>query len=155
MALSVSIICIGKAASLYSPVYEHYQQIIKPFASVSIQWIKSPGGSYADVKQLIERESRLLSSKWTSQAYPVVLAPDGKLFDTNTYSTWIGRHRSAGRHLVFTVGGAYGLSETVKKQAKETISLSSLTMCHTLAVAVLMEQTYRALTILNGYPYHK
>jgi 23S rRNA (pseudouridine1915-N3)-methyltransferase len=155
MAFSISILCIGKVSPVYSSVYDHYQKLIRPFSPIEFQWLKSPGGSYADPNQLIEREGDLLCKRIPSGSYPVALTPEGTSYESLSFSRWIGKHREAGHPLIFIVGGAYGLSNRAKKMAKETLSLSSLTLCHTLTIGVLMEQVYRALTILARYPYHK
>ena len=55
----------------------------------------------------------------------------------------------------FVVGGPDGLEESVKKDAALTLRLSSLTLPHALAQVVLLEQIYRAATILTGHPYHR
>ena len=56
--------------------------------------------------------------------------------------------------LVFAVGPADGFSEAVRNVAQHTISLGSMTLAHELARVVLLEQIYRAFTILKGHPYH-
>ena len=55
----------------------------------------------------------------------------------------------------FVIGGAEGLDENVKKDAKLLLRLSTLTLPHALAQVVLLEQIYRAATILTGHPYHR
>ncbi|MGH8692401.1 MAG: 23S rRNA (pseudouridine(1915)-N(3))-methyltransferase RlmH [Burkholderiales bacterium] len=59
------------------------------------------------------------------------------------------------RETVFVIGGADGLDESVKKGAAVLLRLSSLTLPHALAQVVLLEQIYRAATILTGHPYHR
>jgi 23S rRNA (pseudouridine1915-N3)-methyltransferase len=55
----------------------------------------------------------------------------------------------------FVIGGPDGLDEKVKKQAAMLLRLSSLTLPHALAQVVLLEQIYRAATLLTGHPYHR
>lgn len=58
------------------------------------------------------------------------------------------------RDVVFVVGGAYGLDDRVRQRADLVLSLSQLTFPHQLVRVVLVEQLYRALTIIKGLPYH-
>jgi 23S rRNA (pseudouridine1915-N3)-methyltransferase len=55
----------------------------------------------------------------------------------------------------FVIGGPEGLGESVKKDAALLLRLSSLTLPHALAQVVLLEQIYRAATLLTGHPYHR
>ena len=55
----------------------------------------------------------------------------------------------------FVIGGPDGLDEKVKKEAAMLLRLSSLTLPHALAQVVLLEQIYRAATLLTGHPYHR
>ncbi|MFO0417194.1 MAG: 23S rRNA (pseudouridine(1915)-N(3))-methyltransferase RlmH [Pseudomonadota bacterium] len=57
--------------------------------------------------------------------------------------------------MVFVIGGAYGFSEKVRQRADYVLSLSSLTMPHQFARLVLVEQIYRAHTLMRGVAYHK
>jgi 23S rRNA (pseudouridine1915-N3)-methyltransferase len=56
--------------------------------------------------------------------------------------------------LVFVIGGAYGVSEAVKKAADRQVSLSAMTFTHQMARLFLLEQLYRGLSILRNEPYH-
>ena len=55
----------------------------------------------------------------------------------------------------FVIGGPDGLDEKIKKEAAMLLRLSSLTLPHALAQVVLLEQIYRAATLLTGHPYHR
>jgi 23S rRNA (pseudouridine1915-N3)-methyltransferase len=66
-------------------------------------------------------------------------------------SVWQAR----GQDLALLVGGAEGLAPSVMERAQERLALSRLTLPHRLARLVLLEQLYRAATILRGEPYHK
>ena len=58
------------------------------------------------------------------------------------------------QEVVFLIGGAYGLSDAVKQRVDMTLSLSAMTMTHQMARLLLVEQLYRAMTILRNEPYH-
>lgn len=80
----------------------------------------------------------------------------GKAFDTKSLAAAISDSRSEGqvKQLVFVVGGSYGLSDDERKQADRLWSLSPLTLAGDVAWVVLIEQIYRAFTVLEGHPYH-
>jgi 23S rRNA (pseudouridine1915-N3)-methyltransferase len=63
--------------------------------------------------------------------------------------------RLLGEETAFVIGGADGLPEPYKKKAHLLLRLSSLTLPHALAQVVLLEQIYRAATLLTGHPYHR
>jgi 23S rRNA (pseudouridine1915-N3)-methyltransferase len=60
----------------------------------------------------------------------------------------------AGRPIAFAIGGADGHSDAVRQRAGRTIAFGRITMAHRLVRVVLLEQLYRAFTILRGHPYH-
>ncbi|HAJ79150.1 MAG TPA: hypothetical protein DCO75_05205, partial [Fibrobacteres bacterium] len=80
---------------------------------------------------------------------------EGKLMESLRFATWIESFLTSHRSPVFNIGGAFGLSSNIKKECKEIISLSPLTLPHKLCMLVLIEQIYRAFTILHNHPYHK
>lgn len=86
----------------------------------------------------------------------VLLNETGKQLDSPQFATWFRslQERST-RELVFLCGGAEGFPEHLREAAGQLLSLSNLTMSHELARVVLVEQIYRAFTILAGHPYAK
>jgi 23S rRNA (pseudouridine1915-N3)-methyltransferase len=85
----------------------------------------------------------------------ILLAAGGRPRSTEDLASMIARALSGGRgRLVFAVGGPYGLGERVEAEADEKLSLGPMTLPHELARVVLLEQIYRALTIVKGLPYH-
>ncbi len=65
------------------------------------------------------------------------------------------RWQTDGCETVLAIGGAHGLDDSILREADESLSLSSLTLPHEFARLVLLEQLYRASTILRNEPYHK
>lgn len=89
-------------------------------------------------------------------ALTVLLDAAGKQFTSQEFARWLGDLRDRGtRELVFLCGDAGGFPPEVRARARQKISLSTLTMQHELARAILAEQIYRAMAILAGHPYSK
>jgi 23S rRNA (pseudouridine1915-N3)-methyltransferase len=86
----------------------------------------------------------------------VLLDAAGKQFTSQQFASWLGDLRDRGtRELVFLCGDAEGFPEEIRAEAKQKISLSTLTMPHEFARVLLVEQIYRAFAILAGHPYPK
>jgi 23S rRNA (pseudouridine1915-N3)-methyltransferase len=83
------------------------------------------------------------------------LEVEGKVMSSQALAQLVGRGEqdSAIQHLVFLIGGSYGLPQVTSKAADLQLSLSALTLPHRLARLFLVEQIYRAFTILRGEPY--
>ena len=79
----------------------------------------------------------------------IVLDEKGKDLTTKQFASLLGGEAS------FLIGGADGLPEEVRRGARLQLRLSSLTLPHALAQVVLLEQIYRAATLLTGHPYHR
>ncbi len=156
--MKLKLLCIGKLSAAwlqdgagdYSSRISHYL----PLAIEELKEIKA-GGKKADVQQIRQREGELLLQKIPASAFAVVLDEQGKGICSEELSRFIGKHMLDGtQEVVFLIGGAYGLSNAVKNRADMTLSLSAMTMTHQMARLLLLEQIYRAMTILRNEPYH-
>ncbi len=88
------------------------------------------------------------------RARVVALEIDGEALSSAGLSTLVARAEGSGRGaLAFLIGGAYGLPKTVSRAADSRLSLGPMTLPHRLVRLVLLEQIYRAFTILRGEPY--
>lgn len=102
----------------------------------------------------IQRESeRMLELIQSSKLRTYVLSEEGKLLSSRAFAKIIEGDLMAGGSM-FVIGGAYGMSEEVKKAANSLISLSPMTFTHEWARAILAEQLYRAKSISAGTGYH-
>lgn len=109
----------------------------------------------ADAEEGRRREGERLLKQVSPQATLVVLDERGEQMDSVAFAAFISRHRDRGTpELVFAVGGAYGFSDQVRKRAATVLSLSAMTLTHQMVRPFLLEQIYRACTILNNEPYH-
>jgi 23S rRNA (pseudouridine1915-N3)-methyltransferase len=155
MSFSITILAVGKKYAPLDEEAERYALLIRPHALVGMTVIKSPSPLESSAKEKLAQEGKALRSKWPAGAYPIALSEEGALMRSVRFSEWLNNLLQRHRKLVFTIGGAYGLSPALKGECREVISLSPLTLPHKLCMVVLIEQIYRAFTILHHHPYHK
>jgi 23S rRNA (pseudouridine1915-N3)-methyltransferase len=86
----------------------------------------------------------------------IALDERGRTMGSEAFAARLSQWRDGGRKsLTFVIGGADGLSDAVRVKAQETLSFGAMTMPHQLVRILLLEQIYRAVTILSGHPYHR
>ena len=107
-------------------------------------------------EKLALAEADLLRAATPDRATIIALDGKGKALSSEDFAKRLGRWRDDGiAELAFVMGGANGLHRDLVKDAHMSLSLGAMTWPHLLARAMLMEQLYRAHTILVGHPYHR
>lgn len=102
-----------------------------------------------------EKEGELLLKKINSTDVLILLDENGKQLSSLNFSEYLQKKMNSGiRELLFVIGGPYGFSEAVMQKAQGRISLSKMTFSHQMVRLFVVEQIYRAFTILNNEPYH-
>jgi len=96
-----------------------------------------------------EVERILVKKEPANLAGCIALDERGEDMTTRQFAALLGKERT------FVIGGADGLPDKVKQEAAQLLRISSLTLPHALAQVVLLEQIYRAATLLTGHPYHR
>ena len=106
-------------------------------------------------EQQKEREGELIKKSLKPGDYIVLLDEKGKEFTSVGFSSYIEKKQhTVSKRLVFVIGGPYGFSNEIYELSNEKISLSKMTFSHQMIRLLFVEQLYRAMTILNGEPYH-
>lgn len=157
IALQIKLIYIGRdSKNHYRDAESLYLKRISRYFKNEIIAIKPGKYSKDHPVDLIQKEEAEKIEKQLSPSDQVVLLDErGQDLDSHRFAKLLDSHKNRStRHLVFVIGGAYGLQAELKKKYKNHIRLSSLTFPHHLARAVLSEQIYRACSILNNEPYH-
>ena len=101
--------------------------------------------------QIKQFEAKKISEYLGGKSYKVILDVTGKALDSHEFSELININKD----IDFIIGGAYGLDQTILSLADFKLSLSKMTYPHQLAKILLLEQIYRAQTIVENHPYHK
>ena len=115
---------------------------------------------YAEVEAMIvPSEAALLKLRERTRGRPahslVLLDARGKQLSSEELARFLEDHQNRNpQPLAFAVGGADGFSETTRESASFVLSLGKMTLSHEIARVVLLEQLYRAFSILRGHPYH-
>ena len=105
--------------------------------------------------QMCGRTAPAKATKGAGKSTLVLMDSRGKQFSSEELARFLGDYQDRNPlPLVLAVGPADGFSEAARGVAQHTISLGRMTLAHELARVVLLEQVYRAFTILKGHPYH-
>lgn len=121
---------------------------------VALEAVPAARASGRDRGRRLADEAARLETVLGTDVTMIALERTGREIDSEMLAARIDRWLAAGRDLVFVVGGADGLDPALTARADFSWSLSPLTFPHQLARLIVLEQIYRASTILAGHPYH-
>lgn len=134
---------------------ELYQKKLKPYVVFEINHLKTVKQDRESPEQKKKFEEQILLEKINSDDFIILFDEKGKKLNSIEFSEQIQKINESGKKRgVLVIGGAYGVSEEIKRKAQLKVSLSDLVMNHLVAEVVVLEQFYRAQTILNRIPYH-
>jgi 23S rRNA (pseudouridine1915-N3)-methyltransferase len=136
---------------------ELYLGRIRHFFPIEVVEVGSERGrqSQSDASIMRAQSARLLAAI-PDRGYVIVLDERGQTFDSLKFAKWIERLTIDSPHGVnFVVGGDVGFDDTVRKRADKLLALSPMTLPHQLARVILLEQIYRACTLMRNISYHK
>src|SRR5688572_6601052 len=136
---------------------ERYLNRIRHFYPVEVIEVRPERGRQAqsDVAIMRAQSARLLAAI-PDRGYVVVLDERGQTFDSLKFAKWIERLTIDSPHGVnFVVGGDVGFDDSVRKRADKLLALTPMTLPHQFARVILLEQLYRACTLMRNISYHK
>jgi 23S rRNA (pseudouridine1915-N3)-methyltransferase len=156
--VKLRLLCVGKIGEpfLKDGVAEYAGRIQRYFPLTTIELKEEQGGGRESEQRLLrEREGERLLAKVPPQAFTIVLDEGGKTLDSEGLAAIIEKQMLQGtQELAWVIGGPYGLSDAVKSRGDLLLSLSHFTFTHQMVRLFLLEQIYRALTIIRNEPYH-
>ncbi|CAG7857335.1 hypothetical protein MCAMS1_02118 [biofilm metagenome] len=108
-----------------------------------------------DVARIVRDEGLRINAAIPQGAHTVTLDLSGKYWSTENLAQVLQRWLERGKPVALLVGGPDGLADSIKDQAAESWSLSALTFPHPMVRIIVVEQIYRAWSILHNHPYHR
>ena len=126
---------------------------------VQVEWIEIKSAKInkgQSETKILATEGQAIAQKLAPRDYLVPLHSTGHPFNSEELAAWLnGLSTRSGGWITFVIGGPLGLSQDLLDRGHKTLSLSRLTLTHEMSRLVLLEQLYRAFTILRGEKYHK
>ena len=154
--MKIMLLVVGKTTDIHidSLIQEYLKRLTHyvPFALQVIPEIKNTKALTADQQK--QAEGELILRAISPSTKMILLDEHGKEFRSIEYAEYLQKAMLSGQDIVFVVGGPYGFSDAVYQRANGKISLSEMTFSHQMVRLFFVEQTYRAMTILRGEPYH-
>lgn len=150
--MAISVLAVGKKhESWVSEGIERYQKRLRaPFA---VEWNLIPHSSLKGQSARQEESERMLS-RLKPNDYVILLDEQGLILSSPALSSLLQDQTDRSQSIIFIIGGAYGVDETIHQRAQTVWSLSKLVFPHQLVRLILIEQLYRAQQISSGGKYH-
>ncbi len=153
--MKIKVILLGKTTDeAIRSIEADYEKRIKRYTSFEYGHIDNAGikGTEAIIRQ---KEGELILKKLAPADHLILMDEKGKTYTSVKFADEVARWMNTSiKTVVLVIGGAYGFSDEVRQRANGSISLSSMTFSHQIVRVILLEQVYRAFTILNNEPYH-
>ena len=159
--LSVYLICVGKLKEqFYKDACAEYMKRLSSYCKLTLVELPeaklSKDPTLGEITNALEKEGDAIRAKIPPSARVAALCVEGRMRSSEELSQMfpVPGH-SPDKHMVFIIGGSYGLHPSIKAEASVQLSMSPMTFPHHLARVMLLEQIYRAFKINEGSSYHK
>ncbi len=155
--MKITVLCVGKTRERFiQEGIEKYLRFLKPYAQITIREVREERiADLRDAPRVRQREAEKIEHALSSGGYRVALDERGDEFTSHEFAVFLNDAMEKGvKEMTFIIGGSMGLDPSVTKSADATLALSRWTFTHEMARIVLLEQLYRAFTIIKGKSYH-
>ena len=155
--MRIRLIAVGsKMPAWVNEGFEEYRKRLNQ--DVTVELVEIPAGKRgknADIDRITEKEGELMLAAIHPSDYVIALDVQGQRLSTEKLSQQLEKRLQQGNHVALLIGGPEGLAPQCRSKARESWSLSDLTLPHPLVRVLIAEQLYRAWSILKGHPYHR
>lgn len=155
--MRISILCIGRTREGYlQEGITKYLRYLKPYAPTELRELREQKvRDLRDAPQVRLREAEAVRKAVRTGAHVVAMDERGRELTSHEFALFLnGALESGTKDMAFVIGGAMGLDESVTRGANTVLAMSRWTLTHEMARLVLLEQLYRAFTIIKGKTYH-
>ena len=152
----IKIISIGNKLNKWeSENIDFYLKQLPKNIKVDFVDLKSQQNPNYSIKEVIKKESQLINSKISDKDFVIAWDSSGEQISSEAFSKLIFKNREINNNISFIIGGSFGLSSNILNRSNQILSASLFTFPHKLFRLIMVEQIYRAHTIINNMPYHK
>ncbi|WP_086477759.1 23S rRNA (pseudouridine(1915)-N(3))-methyltransferase RlmH [Arenibacter amylolyticus] len=155
--MTIKLLVLGKTDSApLIQLIEEYQNRIKHYVRFELEIIPDiKNTKNLSEKQQKEKEGEAILSRLNPSDVLVLLDEKGKQYSSVAFSQYLQKKMNSGiKQLVLVIGGPYGFSNAVYQKSQGLLGLSKMTFSHQMVRLFVVEQIYRAFTILKNQPYH-
>lgn len=157
LCMKIKIVCVGRTKEKFiQQGVEKYLKFIRNYADVEFIEVKDERGfDLKDAPIVRKREAQRIQKAIREGSMIIALDERGEEFTSYEFAAYLNGLAERGvREITFVTGGALGLDECITAAAGKVMALSRWTLTHDMARLVLLEQIYRAFTIITGKTYH-
>lgn len=154
--MRVALLAVGqRMPGWVQTAWDDYARRLR--ARLPVQLMEIPAGARGGgrTEQAMASEGQRLLAALRPGDHAVLLDERGAQRGSLDQARWLGARMQQGRDLAFLIGGPDGFAPAVRERADEAWSLSPLTLPHALVRVLWIEQMYRAVSVLDGHPYHR
>lgn len=155
--MTIKLLAIGKTDSTsLQHLISDYEKRLKHYIKFDLDIIPAiKNANNLSEAQQKEKEGELILKKLNVTDVLILLDENGKQFGSMEFSNYLQKKMNSGiKQLVLVIGGPYGFSDSIYAKAQGKLSLSKMTFSHQMVRLFVVEQLYRAFTILKNEPYH-
>ena len=154
--MNLTIISVGNKPNRWElEGINHYLKQLKNNVRVDFINIKGQQNPKRSTAEVLKLESELITQKIPSDSYLILCDMKGEKISSRGLSVLFEKLIHQNLKICFVIGGSFGISENLKTKSNKMLSASNFTFPHRLFRIILVEQIYRAISIINNSPYHK
>ena len=159
--MNIQLICVGKLKEkFYLDAAAEYIKRLSPYCRFILTELTEErlpdAPTQGQIDAALEKEAQAIRAKIPANSSVIALCVEGKTRSSEELADLVRAfEQSAAKHLVFVIGGSYGMHPSIKAEAWVRLSMSPMTFPHHLARVMVLEQIYRAFKINEGSSYHK
>ncbi|HWA16095.1 MAG TPA: 23S rRNA (pseudouridine(1915)-N(3))-methyltransferase RlmH [Gemmatimonadales bacterium] len=152
--MDLTLYAVGKLRPMYRTVADEYLARLGHYCRVEEIEVREAGKA-PSAEVMMRQESERLAERIRDDSHVVLLDREARAWSSEQLSGRLDGWRNIGKPVALVVGGSHGVTTEFTRGAAERWSLGPMTLPHELARVVVLEQCYRAWTILRGEKYHK
>lgn len=158
--MQINVIYVGNIKDSYlAEAVSEYTKRLGAFCKVNEVELKEEkikdGASQSEINEAMRREGERILAVLPQKSFKIAMCIEGKQISSEEFADVIERTKNQFSQISFVIGGSFGLSDSVKASCDMKVSMSKMTFTHRMARVLLMEQIYRAFSIISGGKYHK